>query len=116
MAFTFGLMGLRMLASGTSTTQLLKYTAADDATEFIVATESGILHQMQKQNPDKEFIAAPPDNGCACNECPHMRLNTLEKLYLCLKHEQPVITMDEPTRLRALQPIERMLEMSASIK
>ena len=71
---------------------------------------------MEKQNPDKTFIAAPPENGCACNECPHMRLNTIEKLYLCLKHEQPEIKMDEELRKKALVPIERMLEMSKAIK
>ena len=99
-----------------STTGLLRYSSESPASEFIVATESGILHQMQKQSPDKTFIPAPPENGCSCNECPHMRLNTLEKLYLCLKHEQPVIEMDEEIRLRALVPIERMLEMSKAVK
>lgn len=99
-----------------STTNILRYASETDKDTFIVATEVGILHQMEKQNPDKTFIAAPPDNGCACNECPHMRLNTIEKLYLCLKHEQPQITMDEELRKRALVPIERMLEMSKAIK
>jgi quinolinate synthase len=99
-----------------STTALLRYASESDGAAFIVATESGILHQMEKQNPDKTFIAAPPDNGCSCNECPHMRLNTIEKLYLCLKHEQPEIRMDEALRKRALVPIERMLEMSKAIK
>ena len=68
-----------------STTQLLKYSIKDSAMEFIVATETGIIHQMQKDAPEKLFIPAPPNNSCACNECPHMKLNTLEKLYLCLK-------------------------------
>ena len=99
-----------------STSAILRYATESPIETFIVATESGILHQMQKQNPTKTFIAAPPDNGCACNECPHMRLNTLEKLYLCLKHEQPEIKMEEKLRQRALIPIERMLEMSAAIK
>ena len=99
-----------------STTSILRYASDSPLDTFIVATEVGILHQMQKQNPDKHFIAAPPDNGCACNECPHMRLNTIEKLYLCLKHEQPQITMEESLRKRALVPIERMLEMSKAIK
>ena len=99
-----------------STTGLLRYATESEHQSFIVATESGILHQMEKQNPGKTFIPAPPDNGCSCNECPHMRLNTLEKLYLCLKHEQPQITMEESLRIRALQPIERMLEMSKDIK
>ena len=99
-----------------STTSILRFASESDKDTFIVATEVGILHQMEKQNPNKTFIAAPPDNGCSCNECPHMRLNTLEKLYLCLKHEQPQILMDESLRKRALIPIERMLEMSKAIK
>ncbi len=99
-----------------STSNILRHASESDLDTFIVATEVGILHQMQKQNPDKTFIAAPPDNGCSCNECPHMRLNTIEKLYLCLKHEQPEIKMEESLRKRALLPIERMLEMSAAIK
>ena len=99
-----------------STTNILRYASESPKDTFIVATEVGILHQMEKRNPEKTFIAAPPDNGCACNECPHMRLNTIEKLYLCLKHEQPEIKMDEELRKRALVPIERMLEMSKAIK
>jgi quinolinate synthase len=98
-----------------STSQIRHYATESSSSEFIVATESGILHQMQKDNPDKTFYSAPPDNGCACNECPHMRLNTLEKVYLCLKHEAPELLMDEHLRLQALRPIERMLEMSATI-
>lgn len=96
-----------------STTGLLKYTQDDDAKEYIVATETGILHQMQKARPDKTFIPAPPDNSCACNDCPHMKLNTLEKLYLCMEYELPEITMDEKLRVAARKPIERMLEISA---
>lgn len=99
-----------------STSNIRRYARESDNDTFIVATEEGILHQMRKDCPGKTFIPAPPDNGCACNQCPHMRLNTLEKIYLCLKHEQPEITMPEPLRLRALQPIERMLEMSRAIK
>jgi len=95
-----------------STTQLLKYTQTEPVNAFIVATETGILHQMQKASPHKTFIPAPPDNACACNDCPHMKLNTLEKLYLCLLHEQPEITMDEELRLAARKPIDRMLEIS----
>lgn len=98
-----------------STSQLLKFSKNDNALEFIVATEPGILYQMQKNAPDKVFIAAPPDNSCACNECPHMKLNTLEKLYLCLKYEQPEITMEEELRLEALKPIRRMMDMSAAL-
>ncbi len=96
-----------------STTGLLKYTKQDSASTFIVATETGILHQMQKANPDKTFIPAPPDNNCACNDCPHMKLNTLEKLYLCLKFEAPEILMDEELRLAAKKPIDEMLKISA---
>jgi quinolinate synthase len=96
-----------------STTGLLKYTEKDDATEYIVATETGILHQMQKSSPHKKFIPAPPTNSCACNDCPHMKLNTLEKLYLCMKYELPEITMDEAVRVAAKKPIDRMLEISA---
>lgn len=95
-----------------STTGLLKYSQTSEAREFIVATETGILHQMQKSNPSKTFIPAPPNNSCACNDCPHMKLNTLEKLYLCIEYETPEITMDENLRLAALKPIQRMLEIS----
>ena len=97
-----------------STTGLLKYTEVDDAMEYIVATETGILHQMQKTSPHKTFIPAPPDNSCACNDCPHMKLNTLEKLYLCMEYEMPEITMDEELRVASRKPIERMLEISAN--
>lgn len=96
-----------------STTGLLKFTQTDPATSFIVVTETGILHQMEKSSPHKTFIPAPPNNACACNECPYMKLNTLEKLYLCMKYEQPEIIMPEPLRLRAKLPIDRMLEISA---
>jgi quinolinate synthase len=96
-----------------STTGLLKYASTDSATTFIVVTETGILHQMQKSNPGKTFIPAPPNNSCACNDCPHMKLNTLEKLYLCMEYELPEITMDEALRTAAKRPIDRMLELSA---
>lgn len=97
-----------------STSSILKFATHSDRKQFIVATESGILHQMQKANPDKEFIPAPPeDSTCACNECFYMRMNTLEKLYLCLKNEKPEIIVDEEVRLKAVKPIERMLEISA---
>ncbi len=95
-----------------STTQLLKFVVNDASNEFIVATETGILHQMQKDAPQKTFIPAPPDNMCACNDCPHMKLNTLEKVYLCMKYEAPEILMEETIRAAALKPIERMLELS----
>ena len=95
-----------------STTGLLKYTQTDDAQEYIVATETGILHKMMQASPHKTFIPAPPNNGCACNDCPHMKLNTLEKIYLCLKYELPELLMDEELRLKAKLPIDRMLEIS----
>ena len=95
-----------------STTQILKYSVASDCNTFIVATETGILHQMQKDAPNKTFIPAPPTNNCACNDCPHMKLNTLEKLYLCMKYEQPEILMDENLRIASKKPIDRMLEIS----
>jgi quinolinate synthase len=95
-----------------STTGLLKYTEKEGQDEFIVATETGILHQMQKASPHKTFIPAPPNNSCACNDCPHMKLNTLEKLYISMKYELPEILMDEQIRIAAKRPIERMLEIS----
>ncbi len=95
-----------------STTQLLKFAVNDAAQKFIVATETGILHQMQKDAPLKTLIPAPPDNLCACNDCPHMKLNTLEKLYLCMQYEQPEILMEESIRVAALKPIKKMLEIS----
>ena len=98
-----------------STTQLLKFTQTDPGNAYIVATETGILHQMMKNSPQKTFIPAPPDNACACNDCPHMKLNTLEKLYLCMEYEQPEILMEEELRLAARKPIERMLELSKNI-
>jgi quinolinate synthase len=96
-----------------STTQLLAYAKNTPHKEFIVATEAGIIHQMVKQAPDKVFIPAPPDNSCACNDCPHMKRNTLEKVYLCMKYEQPELLMDEELRIAAKKPLDRMLEISA---
>ena len=95
-----------------STTGLLKYSIENEADEFIVVTETGILHQMQKSSPGKTFIPAPPNNSCACNDCPHMKLNTLEKLYLCMEYETPEITMNEFLIIAAKKPIERMLAIS----
>jgi len=95
-----------------STTELLKFTQTDSSDSYIVATESGILHQMIKNSPQKTFIPAPPNNNCACNDCPHMKRNTLEKIYTCLLKEQPELIMDETTRKAAQKPIERMLEIS----
>lgn len=95
-----------------STTALLGYAQRQDCSAFIVATEPGIIHQMQKAAPHKTFIPAPPINQCACNECPHMRLNTLEKLYRAMKTRSPEITLPEPMREAALKPMQRMLAMS----
>lgn len=95
-----------------STSALLKYVVESPAREFIVATEAGILHQMGRKAPDKILIPAPPNQNCACNECPFMKLNTMEKVYLALRDEKPEITMAEDLRLRALKPLELMLEWS----
>ena len=96
-----------------STSGLIKYVAESDVKEFIVVTEAGILHKMAKQAPGKTLIPAPPeDDSCSCNECPYMRLNTMEKLYLCIRDLTPQVEVPEPIRVKALRPIERMLEMS----
>lgn len=100
-----------------STSGLLEYVQKDAAKEFIVVTESGILHEMQKRAPDKVLIPAPPENeSCSCNECPFMRLNTPEKIYLALRDNRPELIMDEALREAARLPIERMLELSATIR
>jgi quinolinate synthase len=98
-----------------STTQLLQFSQKDTSTTYIVATETGILHQMVKDSPHKTFIPAPPNNACACNDCPHMKLNTLEKLYLCMEYELPELLMDEELRLAAKKPIDRMLALSKEL-
>jgi quinolinate synthase len=95
-----------------STAALLKYVENDNAQAFIVVTEPGIIHQMQKRAPQKQLIPAPPEGNCACNECPFMRLNTPEKVYLALRDLEPRLEMDEDLRRRALVPIERMLALS----
>ena len=95
-----------------STSKLLNYSQSSEASGFIVLTEPGILHQMRKAVPNKEFYAVPGLDGCSCNACPHMRLNTLDKLEQCLETLEPAIELDEDLRLRALKPIERMLELS----
>jgi quinolinate synthase len=95
-----------------STTALLNFTKNDPAKKFIVATETGILYQMRKSSPDKEFIIVPSDETCACNDCPYMKMNTMEKLYLCLKNEKPEIKLDPETIEKARKPIEKMLEIS----
>jgi quinolinate synthase len=95
-----------------STTELLNFTDKSSFNEFIVVTETGILHQMLKNHPNKIFIPAPPSNACACNDCPHMKLNTLEKVYLALKYEQPEIILSESLLQAALHPMKRMLDIS----
>ncbi len=100
-----------------STAALLKFAIADESQEFIVATESGILHEMQKRCPEKIFIPAPPnDSTCACNECNYMKLITIEKLYNCLKYEWPEVKVDPEIAQKAIRPINRMLEISAKLK
>ena len=96
-----------------STTGILNYAKNSSKKEFIVATETGILHQMQKNSPNKTFIPAPPNNNCACNNCPHMKLNTLEKIYNTLKYELPELTMDEALRIKAEKSLNKMLDISA---
>ncbi len=95
-----------------STSQLLRYVNEDSSNIYIVVTEPGILHKMEMMQPEKRFIPAPANNGCACNNCPYMKLNTLEKIYACLRDETPEILMEEDLRVRALKPLEKMLEMS----
>jgi quinolinate synthase len=95
-----------------STTALLNFVSKSDKKIFVVATETGILHQMRINEPNKVFIPAPANNACACNDCPHMKLNTLEKVWMALKYEQPEIQMDESLRVKALAPILKMLELS----
>ena len=98
-----------------STTALLNFTIKNPANAFIVVTETGIIHAMQKASPLKTFIPAPPTNQCACNDCPHMKLNTLEKLYLCLKNETPEIHLKESIRVKAELSIKRMLDLSSKL-
>jgi quinolinate synthase len=105
---------LRHAAHIASTSGLVDHAVKSDKQKFIVATEAGILHRMQQAAPGKTLIPAPPDDeSCSCNVCPHMRRNTLEKLYLCMRDLQPRIDVPEATRRKALVPIQRMLEMSA---
>jgi len=95
-----------------STSALLRFTKENPAKRFIVVTESGILHQMKKDSPEKEFIPAPPEASCACNECPHMKRNTLEKIRDCMRDETPELIMSEELRQRAYLPLDRMLSLS----
>ncbi|MCA9587152.1 MAG: quinolinate synthase NadA [Myxococcales bacterium] len=104
---------LRMADFVGSTTGILNYAKSGDAKEYIVVTEPGILHQMQKAAPDKTFIAAPPEAGCSCNECPHMKKNTLEKVYLSLRDLEPRLEMKPELMVGARVPIDRMLQLSA---
>ena len=98
-----------------STTALLGFTRKNDAKRFIVATESGILHQMKKESPEKEFIIVPADETCSCNDCPYMKLNTMEKLYLAMKNEQPEIILSDELIINAKKPIIRMLDISRNL-
>ena len=98
-----------------STTALINFSKKDETNTYIVVTETGILHQMQKLNPLKSFIPAPPNNNCACNNCSYMKLNTLEKIYLCLKYELPEINLDDQIIEAAKKPIERMLSISEQL-
>ena len=97
-----------------STSAMLKFTKEDSGNEYIVATETGIIHQMMKSSPHKTFIPAPPNNACACNDCPHMKLNTIEKLYNCMKFEKPEVIMDPELMKAAEKSILRMLDLSAN--
>ena len=98
-----------------STTAMLNFTKNDPGTKYIVATETGILHQMSKSSPDKEFIIVPTDETCSCNDCPYMKLNTMEKLYRCMRDEQPEIILDRETIEKAIHPINRMLDISRKL-
>ena len=99
-----------------STTGMIKYTQTNTSKKYIVATESGIIHQMQKMSPEKEFFIVPSDETCSCNDCPYMKLNTLEKLYLVLKNETPAINLDDELIEKAKKPILRMLDISKKLK
>ncbi len=99
-----------------STTAMLKFTQSDDSKKYIVATESGIIHQMQKNSPHKEFLIVPSDETCSCNDCPYMKLNTMEKLYLALLNEKPSISLEAEIIEKARKPIQRMLDISKELK
>jgi len=98
-----------------STTSMLNFTSSDDAQKYIVATETGILHQMKKDSPAKEFIIVPTDETCSCNDCPYMKLNTLKKLYQCMLNESPEIILDDETIAQAREPIDKMLDISRKL-
>jgi len=99
-----------------STTGMIKFTQTNSSNKFIVATESGIIHQMKKLSPEKEFLIVPSDDTCNCNDCSYMKLNTLEKLYLVLKNEMPSINLDDELMEKAKKPILRMLDISKKLK
>jgi quinolinate synthase len=98
-----------------STTAMLNFTKTDDSQKYIVATETGILHQMRKNSPNKEFIIVPTDETCSCNDCPYMKLNTMDKLYRCMLNEKPEIILDEETIRLARDPINKMLDISRKL-
>ncbi|MCD4735399.1 MAG: quinolinate synthase NadA [Bacteroidales bacterium] len=98
-----------------STTGLLNFVSSDNSEKYIVATETGITHQMKKNNPKKEFIVVPSDETCSCNDCPYMKMNTIEKLYLCLKNETPEISLDKEVIEKAKLPIDKMLDISKKL-
>ncbi len=98
-----------------STTAMLNFTQSDSSQKYIIATETGILHQMHKNSPQKEFIIVPTDETCSCNDCPYMKLNTMKKLYNCMLHESPEINLDEETIKLAASPINKMLEISRKL-
>lgn len=98
-----------------STTAMLKFTQKDESKKYIVATETGIIHQMKKDSPDKEFLVVPSDSTCACNDCPYMKMNTMPKLYNCMKNELPEIILPDDVIKQARKPIDRMLEISRQI-
>ena len=98
-----------------STTSMLKFTQKDNAKKFIVATETGIIHQMRKDSPDKEFMIVPSDSTCSCNDCPYMKMNTMQKLFNCMKNEQPKIHLPDEVIEQARKPIDRMLDISRKI-
>jgi len=98
-----------------STTAMLKFTQKDEAKKYIVATETGILHQMRKDSPDKEFLIVPTDETCSCNDCPYMKMNTMQKLYDCMENEVPEITLPDAVIEKARLPIERMLDISRKV-
>ena len=95
-----------------STTSIIKFAYESNLEKFIIATEPGVIHQMEKESPNKTFIPLPTNDGCACNECPHMRLNTIEKMVVSLKTMAPEIILSDDCQFKALAPLEKMLALS----